>query len=108
MSKNIYKQITWNWDKDLLNHSISIDWLRDIEHENRVMNLLSYDKQARYLQDLLLQKIEFNLHDKDDCIEILFTENFDDIRPKDFSEWEYEDCEKFVDKFIKKPNKEKQ
>jgi hypothetical protein len=107
MSKNIYKQITWNWDKDLLNHNISIDWLRDIEHENRVMNLLSYDKQARYLQDLLLQKIEFSLHDKDDCIEILFTENFDDIRPKGFSEWEYEDCEKFVDKFIKKPNKEK-
>jgi len=25
MSKDIYKKLTWNWDKDLLNHNISFD-----------------------------------------------------------------------------------
>ncbi len=29
--QDIYKQVTWNWDKDLLNYRITIDWLRDIE-----------------------------------------------------------------------------
>ena len=74
--KDIYKQVTWNWDKDLLNYRITIDWLRDMEHENRCRNDLPYDKRARYLQDLLLQKIEFGLQSIDDCIEILFTDDF--------------------------------
>ena len=61
--QDIYKQVTWNWDKDLLNYRITIDWLRDMEHENRCRNDLPYDKRARYLQDLLLQKIEYGLQD---------------------------------------------
>ena len=100
--QDIYKQVTWNWDKDLLNYRITIDWLRDMEHENRCRNDLPHDKRARYLQDLLLQKIEYGLQSIDDCIEILFTDDFSDLIPKNFEDYEYEDCIKFINNFIKK------
>ena len=100
--QDMYKQITWNWDKDLLNYRITIDWLRDVEHENRCRSNLPHDKEARYLQDLLLQKIEFSLIDLDDCIEILYSDEFADLVPGDYAEYEYDDCVKFINNFIKK------
>ena len=102
--KDIYKQVTWNWEKDLLNYRITIDWLRDMEHENRCRNDLPYDKRARYLQDLLLQKIEFGLQSIDDCIEILFTDSFSDLIPKNFEDYEHEDCVKFINNSVKISN----
>ena len=100
--QDIYKQVTWNWDKDLLNYRITIDLLRDMEHENRCRNDLPYDKRARYLQDLLLQKIEYGLQSIDDCIDILLTDDFNDIMPKNYEDYEHEDCIKFINNFIKK------
>jgi hypothetical protein len=79
-------------------HDEDIAW----EDEMYCGNDLPYDKRARYLQDLLLQKIEYGLQSIDDCIEILFTDDFSDLIPKNFEDYEHEDCIKFINNFIKK------